>query len=221
MKIFSPDSGFIQALSRIADMMFVNVVFLIACIPVFTFGPAKTALYDCAVKWVNKEDAGIVDFFRAFKANFRSGILPGILMFIVTLLLYFDFMLSFAADELRILRVVAIILMVVFFPYCEQVFIFLARFECGFKDLMRNALIMFLTNPIRNVLCAVLMYVPLVIFMCAPEVFIKFTMLWLLGYFSLAALLSARLLKKPQEAIISIHENQVKENNHDNIGFGG
>lgn len=221
MQRFPYDSALIQVMSRIADMMFVNMVFLVACIPIITFGPAKAALYDCAVKWANKEDAGITTFFRAFKLNFRSGILPGILLLAMTLLLCFDFLMSFADVGLVALRVIAVVAMVIFFPFCEQVFIFLARFECGFKALMRNALIMVLTNPIRNILCAVLMQLPLVIFMCAPELFIQLTMLWLLGYFSLAAFLSARLLKKPQEAIISIHENQVKENNHDNIGFGG
>lgn len=212
MKVLSLDSRFIRMLNRVADMMFVNVIFLIACIPVFTFGAAKTALYDCAVKWAIKEDAGVSDFIRAFKANFRSAFLPGILVFLATALLCFDFLLSYSSDALVPLRVVAILLMFVVFPYSEQVFIFLSRFECGFKDLLRNTLIMVLTNPIRNILCAVCMQAPLVIFMSAPVFFLKFTMLWALGYFSVAAFISALLLKKPQEAIISIHQQQPKEN---------
>lgn len=212
MKIFSPDSRFIQVLTRIADIMFVNVVFLITCLPVFTYGPAKTALYDCAVKWASKDDAGITDYLRAFKANFRVGILPGILTLFITLFLCFDFLLSFADATLQPLRYVAIALMVVCLPYCEQIFLFQARFECGLKDLLRNGLIMTLSNPLRSLACAVLVYLPLVVFMCFPQVFVQLTFAWLLGYFTMAAYFAALLLKKPQEAIISIHEQQKQDN---------
>lgn len=212
MKIFHPESHFVLVLSRIADMMFVNVAFLIACIPVFTIGSAKAALFDCAAKWVDKDgDAGVMTFIRSFKANFRSGLLPGLLVFVITVLLCVDFLLSFSEVGMMFMRVVTIIVMVLFFSYSEQLFLFLSRFACKFSELLRNTLIMVLSNPIRSILCAVVMQLPLVTLLSAPELFIRLTMLWVLGYFSVAAFLSAKLMQKPMEMIISMHNQQIEE----------
>ena len=211
MKLFRPESGFIQVMSRVADMMAVNVAFLIACIPIFTIGSAKTALFDCAAKWAEKEDAGISTFIRSFKANFRSGILPGVLVLVMTVVLCVDFLLAFSEVGMLFIRVVTIVVMVLFFSYSEQLFLFLARFECKFSELLRNTLIMVLSNPLRSVLCAVMMELPLMVFLSAPALFVTLTMLWFLGYFSLAAWLSAKLMQKSQEMIISDHKKQTEE----------
>ena len=212
MKNLQLDSGNIVTLSHIADMIFVNAAFLAACIPIVTYGAAKAALYDCAVKWVRKEDAGLMTFFRSLKANLRSSLLPGLLIFLLTALLGLDVLISFSEEGRMHLRVITIVVMVLFFPYSEQIFLFLARFECRFLDLLRNTLIMCLTNPIRSMLSAAMMQLPLAVFLCGPELFLRLTMLWLLGYYSVAALLSAKMMKKSQEMIISEHTNQIEEN---------
>ena len=44
MKLFSPDSKFMRAMSTLGDLMLLNLVFLLCCIPVVTVGAAVTAL---------------------------------------------------------------------------------------------------------------------------------------------------------------------------------
>ena len=43
MKFFNLDSPLMQALNKVADLMWLNILTLICCIPVITVGPALNA----------------------------------------------------------------------------------------------------------------------------------------------------------------------------------
>lgn len=60
-------------LSKFIDMIILNVIFLISCIPVFTIGAAWTAMYYTCVK-VIRRDRGKVwqEYKRSFAANFKT-----------------------------------------------------------------------------------------------------------------------------------------------------
>ena len=211
MKRFGYDSGIISFLNRVADIMSLNVAFIIACLPIITYGPAKAALYACTVKWTKKEDAGFLTFFREFKVNFRSSFPTGILMLVLTAVIYLDFMLSFLGECTKALRIITVIVAILFFPYREQLFLFSARFECRFADLLRNTLIVSLTNPVGGIVSALLMAAPLLIWMFSPATFIQLTLVWLLGYYSLAAWTSTLLMQKMHNKIIAEHEQPPED----------
>ena len=202
MKKLGLDSGIIRFLNRVADIMAVNAAFLIACIPVFTYGPAKNALYACTMKWASKEEAGWSDYVRALKSNFRSGILPGLFMLALTVIACADFLFAFSEYGNRFMRIVAVIVMVVLFPFEEQALLFLSRFGCTFRELLYNTLILCLTHPLRVLIGAALMLGPAVLWMSIPGAFLSLFPLWIFVYFSLAAWVYAMLMKKPYDQIV-------------------
>ena len=60
-------------LSRIADLILINVFTLILCIPVFTAGAAITAGYYTLLKIRRDEDSGTTKlYFKSFKENFKQ-----------------------------------------------------------------------------------------------------------------------------------------------------
>lgn len=70
--IFRPDNLFSEVMTKIFDILLLNILWLICCIPVITFGASTTALYYVMMKLVRDEENGIVrGFFKAFKENFR------------------------------------------------------------------------------------------------------------------------------------------------------
>ena len=74
MSFFSLDSKFMQALSRIADLILLNLVFLVTCIPIFTIGAASAALYSVAFRLGTEREEGVFRcYFRAFRNNFKQG----------------------------------------------------------------------------------------------------------------------------------------------------
>ena len=52
MGIFNPDSKFSQFMSKVFDLMVLNLVFIFTSIPIFTIGVNYTALYYVTLKMV-------------------------------------------------------------------------------------------------------------------------------------------------------------------------
>lgn len=91
-KLFNMDNPVMRALSRMCDMMILNILALILCIPVVTAGASLTAMYYVELKWVRKQEGYLVKpFFREFKANFKQATAEWLIMLLVGLILYMDF----------------------------------------------------------------------------------------------------------------------------------
>lgn len=73
MRFFSYDSTFSQVVLRVASSCYLNLLWLICSIPVFTAGAATAALYSVTLKLVNGYDGDLTRrFFGAFRSNFRQ-----------------------------------------------------------------------------------------------------------------------------------------------------
>lgn len=71
--IFDLESPFIQFLDFATDLILLNVVCLICCLPVFTMGASLSALHYVLMKMVKQEDANnIRTFFVKFRENFKQ-----------------------------------------------------------------------------------------------------------------------------------------------------
>lgn len=87
-RFFNTENPVMVMLSRITDMIWVSIIFLISCIPIITIGDALTSLYYVCAK-VIRHGEGYVwrEYWRSFKMNFKqSTIFWVIIVFIYTLL---------------------------------------------------------------------------------------------------------------------------------------
>ena len=65
MKLFNLDSPVMVFLSKGANLMILNVLTIICCIPIFTAGAAITALYYVTIKMARGDDPYIIKgYFR-------------------------------------------------------------------------------------------------------------------------------------------------------------
>lgn len=73
MSIFSYESKVSKILFHIADSCYLNLLWFVCSIPIFTIGAATTALYDVAIRIAENREGDVgQQFFRAFKSNFRQ-----------------------------------------------------------------------------------------------------------------------------------------------------
>lgn len=63
MKIFDLDSPLMNVLNKMADLMWLNILTLICCIPVITAGAALTSMHYVALKIVRNEESYITRSF--------------------------------------------------------------------------------------------------------------------------------------------------------------
>lgn len=89
---FDLDSPMMRFLNRVADIVILNLVALICCIPIVTIGASLTALHYVTLKMARDEEGYIIrSFFKSFKQNFKQA--TGIWMIFVGVfaVLYVDF----------------------------------------------------------------------------------------------------------------------------------
>lgn len=73
MKIFSYESRFSQLLLKLCYSCFLNFLWLLCSIPIFTIGASTTALYYVSLKIVRDEENHIAKaFFKSFRQNFKQ-----------------------------------------------------------------------------------------------------------------------------------------------------
>lgn len=71
--VFNSENPFWQGVARVADLIWLNILFLVACIPVITGGAAFTALYDTAWRLFDERGGSVTAmFWRSFRTNFAQ-----------------------------------------------------------------------------------------------------------------------------------------------------
>lgn len=207
------NSRFFTIWSNISDGIFVNVVFVFTCIPLFTYGAAKTALYETAVKWENEGDAGVKDYWKSFKANFKSAIIPGIIMLAAGFIVFLDYQIIRAMPDLMI---VAAIIMVLYYMYKEQLFLLNARILYPTRQLFQNAVRMMFSHPLMSFVGAAFCFVPVILLAVSPVWFLRLTPLWIMGWFSLGAWLTVKIGNKEYLKLFEAMGVSKGEENEDN-----
>lgn len=68
---FNIDGPFFTVLNRLGDLILLNILWLVCCIPIVTIGASTTALYFEAMKLAENNEGYVAkNFFRSFKENF-------------------------------------------------------------------------------------------------------------------------------------------------------
>ena len=150
-KIFSLDSPFVQFMNRVADIMWLNILFIICCIPVITIGASVTAMYYVTLKMVRNEESYITkSFFKSFKLNFGQATVIWLILVVAGGLLAFDYAImtgrfGVSIENSTLASAMQVLLIVVFIFYiftATFVFPVLSKFYNSVKNTIKNAFIM-------------------------------------------------------------------------------
>ena len=83
-RLFNLDSPLMSGLSKVADLIWLNILAFIFCIPVVTIGASITALNYVALKMVRNEDGYVTRaFFKSFKQNFKQATIIWLIMLLI------------------------------------------------------------------------------------------------------------------------------------------
>lgn len=188
-KVFSQDSFIGNFLSKVYDLMMLNLITLLGCLPIITIGTSITAAHYVALRLRRRESEGIFkDYFTAFKKNFLQSTGIWILLLLVLGIAVVDFLL-FENIEIvfeQVLRIVITMLMLIFAFACVWVFPLQARFYNPIRQTIKNAFA-FGTGKCHYSLAMLLVYALPVIFVFFSEMGFVFFMLYGLSlpiYFS-------------------------------------
>ena len=194
MKIFDLDSPLMNVLNKMADLMWLNILTLICCIPVITAGAALTSMHYVALKIVRNEESYITrSFFKSFKTNFRQATLIWLLLMLVAAILGGDYYII-TKSGMQFSQVLVVLIMAAgVLVICTSLYVFpvLAKFDNTIMGTIRNAFIMSILQLPKTVVMFVMAFFPLIIYLVS----LRLIPIFLFG-FSLPAYASAMLYNK-------------------------
>lgn len=198
-QIFSPDSKFMRAMSRLADLMLLNVCFLISCLPVVTIGAAQTALYAVLFRLgPDMDDAGTIkSYFRAFRENFkRATVLWLIIALCGATAAANTYIFYVMPGSIRWAFVAFAILFVLLWLLFGYAFPLASQFDNGPVSTLKNALVLSLGYLPRSVVVAALNALPWALLLGDIVTFFQAGLIWVGLYFAAAAYMNTLLLRK-------------------------
>ena len=141
------DGKFVKVLNRIADLVGLNLLAILFCIPIITIGASITAVYGCIFRIQEKREGYLTkDFWKLFKECFRSSTIIYLVGVAVVAMLYLDYQIFATDSRLDILQVLVVaggILVAEIFTYA---FPMESYFENSLKATVKNAFLLGISN---------------------------------------------------------------------------
>lgn len=188
-------------LSRLADLFWLNLLFIVCCIPVITIGAATTALYYVTLKMAKDEEGYITrSYFKSFKENFKQATVIWIGFLVVGMIMITDLRIVNGGNTAEILSspalgnviMVAVFLMgIVILMVGMYIFPILAQFDNTIKNTAKNAFLISIRHLPYTIAMLFITAIPVVLIWFFPALFIL-----VLVMFSATAYFNSKLFNK-------------------------
>lgn len=194
--MFSPDSKFMEIFGRITDLILLNILFLITCLPVFTIGAATAALYTMCFRLMREEYSGIIKpYFKAFRDNFKTATAAwGIVLVAALPALYYLSQTIQMEGVLRYSSLLFLLILAVVLMAASYGFPWISQFENTAVQSLKNGLILSISRLPRTAAVLAINLMPAIVWFVNPELFIQVSFLWVALYFAAAAYMNTGLL---------------------------
>ena len=154
-KFFNMDSPIMRFMTKVADIMILNLLFILTSLPVITIGAAWTSLYYVSMKLVRDEEGGIVrSFFHSFRINFRQATILWLGTVAVFAVLIADLLILARIDSpyAAAMNMGVLIIGVVILMILQYLFPLVAKFDASLKQTLKNACLMAVAHLPRTIL---------------------------------------------------------------------
>ena len=141
--LFQSDGPVMRVMTDLMNLLILNLLTLICCIPVVTAGAAFTAMHYVMMQMIDDKEGKIAStYFAQFRANLKGSTLPWLLLLAAGVLLFFDYRLFGNESSTRYMRIPVFIGAALVGMMFVWIFPYLARFENRFSASMKNAAIL-------------------------------------------------------------------------------
>ena len=196
-KLFDADSGLMRGLSRLTDLVLLNLLFLITSIPIVTIGASASALYSVFFRWHRQEESGYVKaYFHAFARDFKEATVLWLAFVVFMAISIFDIWFFFYQTEpLSYLSApFACLGALGLFTYSYAITL-VSVFANSFAGTLKNALLMAVAYFPRTLVMALINLFPFLLVGLFPSLALQLGWLLVLLAFSGGAYLNSLLLK--------------------------
>lgn len=199
MRFFSLESPLMKFMTKMTDLLWINILTILLCIPIVTAGAAFTSMHYVCLKIVRDEEGYITkDYFKSFARNFKQSTIIWLIAAVLIVVLFLDF--RFIPLTKYQTFMYASITAAAIFLYVTILYVFpvLSHFENTVKGTIKNAFFMSILALPKTVLMVLVSLVPLGLIYLVERFQ---TMFWIvpmttLFWFSAPAYFNAKLYDK-------------------------
>ena len=167
MKFLSPDSDFMNAVSRIVDYIIINLLCVLFSVPVITAGAAFTAKFYVAMKIERGEEPKVwSSFVKSFRDNFKQTTIIWSIILFTGAIIAWDWYSILWGDSKGMFfagKIIFLVMTVVWWSVAYNIFPFIARFEMSTKEALKGALAFTFLNPHKMLVILIATVLPYII----------------------------------------------------------
>lgn len=169
--LFSYDGVVYKTGTKLFQLLVLNVLYLITCLPLLTIGAANTALACATMKMIEGKEGNVaVDYLRSFKSNFKMATHFNFIFGVINGLILLNYL--FAGTVTPLLRglvyaalglagIISIIGMTFIYPY-------IARFDDDILTTTKNIGLLILKHGRLSFLILMIAVIPVVVASLSP-----------------------------------------------------
>ena len=197
-------SPIMEGITYLANLIILNVLFLLCSIPVITYGASFSALIT-VLKTINTGETAVVkEFFQAFAKQFRQStpgwlcmMVPGIVMFIE-----FNLLLQVNRQVPDWVYISLLVPTAAYFAILPWVLLQSAYYYCTLKQRLKNALLLAVQLLPQTVVMMIVQILPVFLFLLRTVDFLRLWPMWLFVYFAGGYSIVERMLHNPMEHLV-------------------
>lgn len=166
-----PDTRVYRWLEVATDFFLLNLMWLVACVPVVTIFPSTAAMFGVVRDWSREKEGGLLRAFASrFRENFAQSLLVGVLWTLFGAALVLDF---FVAEGLSfvpgvIMKSLLVLAVVLFASASVYLFPVMVHYETGWMTLIKNSLLLSVGRLPTTAACLLFVAVMVVLTVSLP-----------------------------------------------------
>ncbi|MDD3362126.1 MAG: YesL family protein [Hespellia sp.] len=198
--IFNMDGPIFVFLSKVADILILNIMLLVTCVPIITIGAGLTALYATAMKCICRGEGYVFKTFcKEFALHFKHATLSYLLIGAAYIILYIDFRavsVMFAATIAWVLRIVICLAALLLLMMASYLFAYIAIADTTMKENFKNSMLISIARLPYTVIMIVLNLAPVIIILVSGYIYIPMLGFYFWAGFAVVASVNSLLLNK-------------------------
>lgn len=165
------DSRFYRWLDTFSNFLFLNLLWLLACLPIVTIYPATAAMFGVVRNWVREKEDGLLQTFSArFKENFKQSLVIGIVWTFLGVVLLLDFyLIDQVSSGPRVVLGSLLFLAVILYVFTSlYLFPVMVHYDASWPVVLKTSLLLSVGQLSTTVLCLLVAAVMVGISFFAP-----------------------------------------------------
>lgn len=213
--LFSLDSALMRWMARATDLLILNLLFVLSCIPIITIGTAITSMYEVTLKMVKDEESYVFrTYLKGLKRNFKKSTIAWMIYLAFFVILYVDLVVAVNMGGMIwvVLYFVFLGVGILMWILMGYIFPLQAQFDNSIKNTFTSGLVMILKHFMTSMVMLITNSIFLFCLLYNGYTFIYGILVYLFIGFSTVAYINSKFLSK----VFKVYINQIEEKNNKN-----